>query len=132
MWQDFSQFGWISPHGLPFIFLYLINGSGTTRSPGLVLRSFQFLWVFLLFSERCSTTTMGVHPPSFQGQLISFHLGFWIWDLFLQHGLLIWRTMEPFMFYESTHYLLWRLLYYNNDTAPNFPDYRWYFKILHT
>ena len=23
-------------HGLPFIFLYLANGSGTTRSPGLV------------------------------------------------------------------------------------------------
>ena len=32
----FSQYGWILPHGLPFIFLYLPNGFGTTRSPGLV------------------------------------------------------------------------------------------------
>ena len=27
-----------------------------------------------LFSERCIPTTRGVHPPSFEGQLISFHL----------------------------------------------------------
>ena len=37
-------------------------------------RYFQFLKILLLFSEWCSTTTRGVHPPSFQGQLISFHL----------------------------------------------------------
>ena len=37
MWLNISQYCWISPHGLPFIFLYLPNGSGTTRSPGLVL-----------------------------------------------------------------------------------------------
>ena len=28
-----------------------------------------------LLSEGCKPTTWGVHPPSFQGQLISFHLG---------------------------------------------------------
>ena len=36
MWLDFSQYGWISQHGLPFIFLYLPNGSGTTRWKGKV------------------------------------------------------------------------------------------------
>ena len=35
-----------------------------------------------LISERCKLTTKGVHPPSFQGQLISFHLG--LLDLSLQ------------------------------------------------
>ena len=35
----------------------------------------QFSSVFLLFSERCSTTTRGVHPTSFQCQLIIFNLG---------------------------------------------------------
>ena len=44
--------------------------------------SFQFLRVLLLFSESWSTTTRGVHPSGFQGQLISFHLG--ALDLFLQ------------------------------------------------
>ena len=39
-----------------------------------ILGYLQFLQVLLLFSERCSTTTRGVHPPSFQGQLISFQL----------------------------------------------------------
>ena len=47
-----------------------------------ILSFFQFLQVLLLFSERCSTTTRGVHLPSFQGQLISFH--FRALDLFLQ------------------------------------------------
>ena len=43
---------------------------------GLVLlRSFQFLQVFSLFSERCEPPTEGVYAPSFQCQLISFHLG---------------------------------------------------------
>ena len=31
--------------------------------------------VLLLFSGMCSSTSRGVHPPSFQSQLISFHLG---------------------------------------------------------
>ena len=35
-----------------------------------------------LFSERCKPTTRGVHPPSFQGQLISLNLG--VLDLSLQ------------------------------------------------
>ena len=48
----------------------------------VLLSSFQFLWVLLLFSERCSTTTGGVHPPSFYGQLINFHLR--VLDLFHQ------------------------------------------------
>ena len=39
----------------------------------VLLSSFQFLQVILLLSERCSTMR-GVHPPSFQGQLINFHL----------------------------------------------------------
>ena len=32
------------PLGLPFIFLYLPNGSGTTRSPGLVSTVLIFFW----------------------------------------------------------------------------------------
>ena len=46
MWLDFSLYGWISPLGLPFIFLYLPNGSGTTRSPGLV---FLVHWYYSYF-----------------------------------------------------------------------------------
>ena len=38
IWLDFPLHGWILPHGLLFIFIYLPNGSGTTRSPGLVNR----------------------------------------------------------------------------------------------
>ena len=47
--------------------------------------SFKFLSVPLsssLFSEKCKPTKRGVHPPSFQGQLISFNLG--VLDLSLQ------------------------------------------------
>ena len=47
--------------------------------------SFKFFLVPLsspLFSERCKPTTRGVHSPSFQGQLINFHLG--VLDLSLQ------------------------------------------------
>ena len=39
-----------------------------------ILSSFQFLHVILLYLERCSNTTRGVRPPSFQGQLIIFKL----------------------------------------------------------
>ena len=35
-----------------------------------------------LFPERCKPITRGVHPPSFQGPLISFHFG--VLDLSLQ------------------------------------------------
>ena len=38
-------------------------------------RFFQFLQALLLISERCSPTKRGVHPPSFQSQRISLHLG---------------------------------------------------------
>ena len=44
--------------------------------------SFKFVSVPLsssLFSERYKPTTRGVHQPSFQGQLITFH--FWILNL---------------------------------------------------
>ena len=47
----------------------------------VIFYSFQFLHVLLLFSERCPTTTRGVDPPSFKGQLISFHVR--ALDLFL-------------------------------------------------
>ena len=49
------------------------------------LSYFKFLSVPLgscLFSVRCKPTTRGVHPSSFQGQLISFHLE--AFDLSLQ------------------------------------------------
>ena len=49
------------------------------------LTSFKFFSVPLsssYLSERCKPTTKGVHPPSFQGQLISFHSG--VVDLSLQ------------------------------------------------
>ena len=40
-WLAFSQYGWISPDGLPFIFLYFANGSGTSRKiPAFGLWSF--------------------------------------------------------------------------------------------
>ena len=46
-----------------------------------LFKNHYFLKVFLcffklfFFPERCLTTTRVVHPPIFQGQLISFHLG---------------------------------------------------------
>ena len=54
-----------------FSFFYYV--SNMTVLIGLVLIS---------FSERCKPITRGVYPPSFQGQLISFHLG--VFDLLLQ------------------------------------------------
>ena len=44
----------------------------------LFFSSFDFFFYF----RKGSTTARGVHPPSFQGQQITFHLG--ALDLFLQ------------------------------------------------
>ena len=46
------------------------------------LKSFSVPMSSSLFSERCKPSTRGVHPPSFQGQLISFYLR--VLDLSLQ------------------------------------------------
>ena len=67
--KNFSSFQFLL---LLFIFYYV------PHMPILLslvfVSSFQFLQVLLLFSEKCKTTTSGVHPPIFHGQLITFHL----------------------------------------------------------
>ena len=73
-WLAFSQYGWISPDGLPFIFLYLANGSGTSRKiPAFGLWSFLELhpWELLQPHTGISLYSLSLYSYVLQGSALS-------------------------------------------------------------